>query len=200
MAPCLLVWALPGEWHEWDVDEPLVEEQLAVEIKRRWSDYNLDDHAERILIEPAVNALRQARAAGTLLWAIRAQGDGTDENPLSTVSLSIALVDLVSDRLRDGQTANATVPSAAVAGLRERAKLIALERSMTGFVVEQRSPVDDFGPDFSLYKATVFVVPPSLPVTAAVCVSTFDPTREEEAREAAGFVARTIHFIPAEEP
>lgn len=35
-------------------------------------------------------------------------------------------------------------------------------------------------------------------VTAVVSVATLDPTRETEARESAGFVARSIHFTPVE--
>jgi hypothetical protein len=70
---------------------------------------------------------------------------------------------------------------------------------MTGFVVEQRSPMDGFGTELSMYSAQLFVVPPSLPLTAVICVSTLDPAREDEAREAAGFVARSIHFVAVEE-
>jgi|GEM_PF-5299250 len=199
MALCLLAWALPGEWDEWDVDDPLVEERVADEIKLRWSAYNLDETAERILIAPTVAALRQARLAGTLLWAIRSQGDGTERNPLSTLSLSIALVDLVPDTIFGATESNGKGMSTAKEAFQKRVKAIPLDRSMKGFVVEQRSRVYEFEEEISRYCAELFVVPQSLPVTAVISVSTLDPAREEEAREAAGFVARSIHFIPVEE-
>ena len=200
MAPYVLVWALPGEWDQWDLDDPIAEDQLIGELKRRGSSYNFDEAAERTLLDPLVNALRHAQAAGTLLWAIRSDGDGTEQHPLSTVSLSIALVDLIPDPAPDPSETNGKAVTSGPNDLRRRARAIPLDRSMTGFVVEQRSPVSGLGADLSMYSAELFVVPPLLPVTAVIGVSTLDPAREDEAREAAGFVARSIHFIHMEEP
>ena len=193
MVPCLLVWALPGEWDAYDLDDSDVAEDLLGTLRARWSSFHLDEAAEEILFWGPVRALQQAREAGTLLWAIRATGDGTAESPLSTVSLSIALADLIPDR---AMKSNGNQGAEAPTTFRNRAKSLPLDRSMTGFVIEERMTAFD---GVSLYSAQIFVTSPPVPAVAVVSVTTADPARENEAREAASFVARSMHFLTMED-
>ncbi len=192
MPPCLLVWALPDEWVPFDVDDPATDEAVRAELQQRWSSCNLDATAADLLLHMPLKAVREARHAGTLLWAIRTMGDGSENSPVSTISLSISL----TDQGTDAEVGAKVDGPAGVESIRARAKPLPLDRAMTGFVVEGHLPVFD---DLSIYNAQVFVSPRSIPVLAVVSVTTMDGSREQEARDAASFVARSLHFVMPEE-
>ena len=204
MGAGIVVWALPGEWDAYELDNPGAEAAFVARIRRQWEGFALDPSAEQLLIEGPRAAMRAARDAGTLTWAVRAQGNGTPELPLSIVTVNIGLAVLPPD---DEPAESEGTPGSPQANggpgrdLREEARALLIDDAVTAFVRERRLPVELVSDrdDITMYEAQAFVTPRDGGPTATVSVATLDPAREDEARSVAGFVARSIRFVPMED-
>jgi hypothetical protein len=84
--------------------------------------------------------------------------------------------------------------------MRDEVRALVVE-SVTAFMRERRLHVDLMRDrdDITMYEVQAFVTPRDGGPTATVSVATLDPAREDEARTVAGFVARSIRFVPMED-
>lgn len=204
MGAGIVVWALPGEWDAYELDNPGAEAAFLARIRRQWEGFALDPSAEQVLLEGPRAAMRAARAAGTLTWAVRAQGNGTPQAPLSIVTVNIGLAVLPT---ADGPAASEAAPNSPQSNgspgqdMREEARALVIDETVTAFVRERRLPVELVSDrdDITMYEAQAFVTPRAGGPTATVSAATLDPAREDEARTVAGFVARSIRFVSMED-
>ncbi len=191
----LLLWALPGGWDSFELFQPDVEEQIAGRIRRRYAEAGLDPAAAEGIVAMELEAARQARDAGVLLWASYTEGDGAVQDPLRLLSLTIALQ-------LPGETSVPShgVPTAALTPASGRVSISPLvleDPTLYGFSHELHTCARPPGgqSDIALFRVEAFVAPRDARMLAALSVTTPDPAWEEEARTVAREVAGTLAFI-----
>jgi hypothetical protein len=191
----LLLWALPGGWDSFELFQPDVEEQIAGRIRRRYAEAGLDPAAAEGIVAMELEAARQARDAGVLLWASYTEGAGTVEDPLRLLSLTIAL-QLPGETLVPTHGAPTAAPMPATGAVSIR-PLVLDDPTLYGFTREVRTQARPPGGerDIPLFQVEAFVAPRDGRMLAALSVTTPDPAWEEEARTVAREVAGTLAFI-----
>jgi hypothetical protein len=206
MAGCVLLWALPAGWEQFELFQPDVEDRIAARIRHRFHEVGLDPSAAEGIVAMEVASARQARDAGVLLWAAYGEGAGTMEDPLSLVSLTLALRNLPEGEPTAGQVTTAAPPSAGNdhAGASQFARSVSPlaldDDTLCGFSRELHTrarPPGDEG-NIDLFQVEVFVAPRAGGMLAALSVATANPAWKDEARTVAREVASTLAFIPVD--
>jgi hypothetical protein len=208
MPGCVFLWALPAGWEQFELCQPDVEEQIAARIRQRFSDGGLEPSAADGLVAMEVASARQARSAGVLVWAVYGKGAGTKEDPLSLLSLTLALRELpdgepTAQDVRAAASRSAPGSNGRVEAIPFPASVTPLaldDRTLCGFIRELRTHARPPGgtTDVDLFQFEVFVAPRAGGMLAALSVTTPDPAWHGEARTVAREVANTLAFIPVE--
>jgi hypothetical protein len=159
-----LLWAVPDGWLSFELFQPDIEERIEGHIRELWASAGLDPAGADDAVATQLGVARQMREAGVLLMAASAQGAGTLQEPLSAVSLTLAL--------RPLEESPGPSPGAGETVRSDPRPLVLQDPLLCGFVQEIRT-----GP---LLTVEAFVAHREVRLLAALAVATTDPNREEE--------------------
>ncbi len=197
----VVLWAMPGGWVHVELQAVDLDDRVAAMVRANSADAGLDTEAVEELVAAQVELAHLARDAGVLLWAAFGEGAGTLDDPLSLLTLTLALGDLpkpdedLIDQLRTSLPHGGA--SSAQPAMRP---LVVDDPELTAFVQERRPTVRPPGSDLDLtqFQVQVFLVSPRAGLVLVLTVTTTDPAREDQARAVAREVANTITTIEVE--
>jgi hypothetical protein len=200
----ILLWALPSTWCQFELLDHDLGERIDAEMRERFRGTDLcEDDLER-LIATQLQALSAAAENGIALLATRPEQAMMPEGPPSGLSLTLALANRPG---RDNAADDASQPQVRVSsparavhdGLSAAHPLVLEDAQMDAFSQESRAevPVSGVTKPLTRFQVQVFVLPKGQVGMAVVTVTTFDPRREDEAREAARSFANTLRFVTA---
>lgn len=192
---CLLI---PPGWERLDADP----EGIARSLDLRWADHHLTDQARSRLLDAQVAAVGRAKVSGIVLWAARQTGAGTSEDPLSLLSLTVAINTPPPTQSGTDSGGPAPEPAGASAPTRPaRSPLSMMYDHLAGVMEERRlsQPLDDLERPIPVFQAQASIVPADHSAVITVVATTPDPAREDEARRVVASVASTLWFAPLPE-
>lgn len=208
MINCLLFWALPDSWMQFDLLAPDVGERIEAEMRLRLESAGIEDADLARLIEVQLARLREAAADGVVLFATRAQGGADVGDPPPGLCLTLALANRPAPEANGGPEAPGEEPPSrgaasapAAAFVSEARPLLLDDPELEALVREKRTEVTVPGTEqrLSQFQAQAFVLPKGHVGTAVITVTTFDPDREDDARETARQFAGTLRFVTSDE-
>ncbi len=140
-----------------------------------------------------VTLARQARDANVILWAASGHGAGTPEEPLSLLTLTLAVAELAGGGAPPADRAGG-------AGASEVSAVVVDDPGIVAFLQERRVPVplEGANAEVELVQIQVFLVSEAADLTLVLTVATLDPSRHDEARAVAREVATSIKVLEVE--
>jgi hypothetical protein len=191
---CLLI---PPGWDRMGGDEAAVTRAIG----ERWSGYHLTDEARSVLREAHSTAHKRATALGVVLWAVKGAGTGAREDPLSILSLTVAVNQPIGAPNPGDRRREEIGSESAVRPVGPRRRIPTSAGNLSAAMEEQRFDTTFPGLDYPVpvFQAQAFVVPKDMSATVTVTSMTPDPAREAEARQATIAVASTLRFQPLPE-
>jgi hypothetical protein len=205
---CLLFWALPDSWTQFDLLAPDVGERIEREMRLRFEGVGIDEAELASVIAAQVERIREFAADGVVLLATRAQGGAEAGDPPPGLSLTLALANRPTSGFGGGESsANETAPAERLtaagraAFVSEAQPFLLEDPELEAFSREKRSEVSVSGLERPLrqFQAQAFVLPKGQTGMAVITVTTFDPDREDVARQTARLFAGTLRFVTPED-
>lgn len=208
MIDCLLFWALPDSWTQFDLLASDIEERIEREMRLRFEGVGIQEDRLASLIAAQVERIREFASDGVVLLATRAQGGAAAGDPPPGLSLTLALANRPGPGVGGGKSRPKQMATADKMGAAERTAFVSeaqpffLEDSeLEAFSREKRAEISVPGVErpLSQFQAQAFVLPKRQAGMAVITVTTFDPDRENDARTTARVFAGTLKFVTAED-
>lgn len=206
MIDCLLLWALPDSWKQYELLSPDVDRRIEKEMRQRFEETDLDDQDLLRLIILQTDSLRDSVGQGVVLFATQDGAHSEDELPPIGLSLTLALANRPMSPKPGRQSSStescARAQSSEDTNFGREAKPLVLENpALTALTSERRMEVTLPGVDtpISHFQAQAFVMPNSHAGMAVITVNAFHPASEEHARQTARAFANSIAFVAATE-
>ncbi len=145
------------------------------------------------LVAVQLDLAHQARDAGVMVWAAYSEGAGTLDDPLSALSLTLAVGALPA-------ASNSTRKPGGDPPVPALRPFIVEDPHLTAFVQEGRSTLRLPGGDDDIpqFQVQVFLASTRARLVLVLTVTTADPAREEQARAVAREVAMTVTTVEVE--
>ncbi len=193
----VVVWALPGEWEQVELFAPDLADRVATRVRSNVADSGFDASVVDALVESQVHVARRARDAGVLLMASYGEGAGTLDDPLSLLSLTLAVGQLPPNTARSSRSDAGSTSDTGSAFASSVTPLVVEDPDLTAFVREQHStlPLADGHEELRQFQVQVHLVSSGSGLVLALTVTTPDPAREEQALVVAREVASTVRVI-----
>ncbi len=202
MTDCLLLWALPDTWLQFELLAPDVEHRLDAEMRRRFEGTGVEEEDLARVITLQIGTLRESAADGIVLLAMRAEEGGRPGEPPPGLSLTLALANrpTTGSPPGDAEGSEGGRSSGAAAFVSEARPLVLEDADLSAFTRESRAEVSVAGIEKPLtrFQAQAFVLPKDQVGMAVITVTTFDPDFENEARDSARNFAETLCFVTAD--
>ncbi len=192
----VVLWALPGGWEQVELLAPDLDERVATRVRANAAASGLPPGVVDAL-ESQVQVARRARDAGMLLMASYGEGAGTLDDPLSLLSLTLALGQLPPTTARSSRSGAGSTSDTGSAFASSVTPLVVEDPDLTAFVREQYStlPLADGDEELRQFQVQVHLVSSTAGLVLVLTVTTPDPAREEQARAVACEVAATVRVI-----
>lgn len=192
----VVLWALPGSWEHLELMAPDLDERVATRVGANAAGAGLGPKLVDDLVAGQIDLAHQARDAGVLVWAGFGEGAGTLDDPLSALSLTLAVGELPAT----GRRAEPGSGNAGTGSMPALTPLVLEDPELIAYVQERRSTVHLPGADGDLaqFQAQVFLACIRARLVLVLTVTTADPAREDQARAVAREVATTITTVEVE--
>jgi hypothetical protein len=201
MTDCLLLWALPDTWLQFELLAPDVEEHLDAEMRRRFEGTGVEEEDLARVITLQAQTLRESAADGIVLLATRAEEGGSPGEPPPGLSLTLALANRPTSGSPGEEGSEGGRSSGVAAFISEASPLLLDDAELSAFTRESRAevPVAGIEKPLTRFQAQAFVLPKGQAGMAVITVTTFDPAFENEARDTARGFANTLCFVTADD-
>jgi hypothetical protein len=201
----VLLWALPGNWLQFELLGSELSRRVEAEMRERFRDAGVDERELDRLIAMQVETLRGFAQDGIVLLATRAGRSARDQWPPSGLTLTLALANRPAPEEAGDKDSSEREETGSHKGQRmafasEATPLLLEDPKMIAFTREARTEVSVPDADTTLrqFQAQAFVLPEDELGMAVITVATFDPTLEDEARQAARNFADTLCLVTAD--
>ena len=201
MNDCLLLWALPDTWLQFELLAPDLGERIEEEMRRQFEGSGVEEADLARVIALQRETLRDFAGDGIVLLATRAEQGGSPGESPPGLSLTLALANRPASG-SSGEHGSEGGRSAGAAAFVSEAKPLVLEDAeLNAFTRESRAEVPVAGVEKPLqrFQAQAFVLPKDQAGMAVITVTTFDPDFENEARDTARNFANTLCFVTADD-
>ncbi len=190
----VVLWALPDGWAHLELLAPDLDDLVTERVRANAAAAGLGPELVDDLIAGQIHLAHQARDAGVMVWAAYSEGAGTLDDPLSALSLTLAVGELPATGRRAGSGGQGGAPMPPVA------PLLVEDPHLTAFVQEGRSTLRLPGGDDDIpqFQVQVFLASTRARLVLVLTVTTADPAREEQARAVAREVATTVTTVEVE--
>ena len=198
----VVLWALPGDWEQVELFAPDADTRIADRVRSNAAGAGLEPALVDAMVEAQLRVARRARDAGVVLWAAYGEGAGTPEDPLSLLSLTLAVGELPppgGSRAPGGPrgTDPGDTDSSFASSVRP---LVVDDPGLTAFLRERRCDlhVGADGQPLRQFQAQATLVSAAEGMVLVLTVTTPDPSREDQARAVAREVAATVKIVAVE--
>ncbi len=193
----VVVWALPGQWEQVELFAPDLDERVAIRVRANAATSGLQPGVVDALVESQVQVARRARDAGVLVMASYGEGAGTLDDPLSLLSLTLAVGQLPANTAGSSRPRTGSTSDTGSAFASSVTPLVVEDPQLSAFVREQHStlPLADGDEELRQFQVQVHLVSSGSGLVLVLTVTTPDPAREEQARVVAREVATTVRVI-----
>lgn len=189
----VVLWALPGGWEHLELLAPDLDDLVTERVRANAATAGLGPELVEGLVAVQLDLAHQARDAGVMVWAAYSEGAGTLDDPLSALSLTLAVGALPA-------ASNSTRRSGGDPPVPALRPFIVEDPHLTAFVQEGRSTLRLPGGDDDIpqFQVQVFLASTRARLVLVLTVTTADPAREEQARAVAREVAMTVTTVEVE--